>query len=926
MPLTLVMALGLMFCEPGKTLDPVVDAPAVDTGKAAAIVVVEAPGSLLPTDTGLVKIAVRDSADSLPLAGARLFVSSTQFKILSATGDGNFATDSVPIDGQISFRIFSSTPGNGTVTIRVVSGEKQRSRTVSVIVTEKPVAPKVVEQFPTSLVARDTARLTLTVLDSAQERPLPNAVVTLTSAFFTIHPDAGSGTLADDTTGSDGRIAFRLAAGVSGAGTLQARVRTAAGITRNYTYTLTVNEAPGAERPRKMVFTALRSTLRADGSDSTELRVLVKDDNNNPLAGEKLRFTATGGLVRANATTDDWGRASTFLVSERANKTVVVTATLEKTGATAQQTVSFDGVAISISPDKQVLMQNTPNPVIFELRDGGNVPMSGDSLEVTIQGAYRDWSGDALGSRTDTVVVVTDTKGQFRGSFTRQSAGNVILSARALGARTVDTVIFTNNSLTLSLAGGKTSLTGNGIDQITINAVLRDGSNNGLDGRELRWTTTFGDFTGAPFTTTSGGNSSITLRAPKGSGLATVNVEAYTKGTGDARTLLASGNITIPVRALKVERLELKVTPDNIPVKVGEARLVAKAYDSADNVMNGVLIGFRLVRGAGGGDETITPPIDYSKAGTAEATIKAGGVISLYQGVKIAAVALDISGSDTLVIASSDTVGLTVSGPPHKVSIGVNIEKGLNPEDGTFGLPTAAVVTDVNGNLVADGTPVNFSTSPIASLYPTPTYTLTNTHPYYVFGTDSIWHYFPWTDYNNNGRLDPGEPSSRYNSSRPARGEDMDGNGVVNLAPEDFTDWNGNGVWDSANAEPLIPGLQPDSTGQRPFVDFNRNGIRDLEEDYTDLNGNGTCDCTGKRDANGYLWERMWNTTVPNRPFPGDAAVGIQKQVSTLGGKAVTQVIYVQTLANRIEVRITAEADGIRASVDAILPVVKSEE
>src|SRR5690606_19448813 len=239
-----------------------------------------------------------------------------------------------------------------------------------------------------------------------------------------------------------------------------------------------------------------------------------------------------------------------------------------------------------------------------------------------------------------------------------------------------------------------------GTDQVTLTATLTKEDNSAIPNAELRWTTTFGTFTSTPFTTTSGdGKSTLVLKSPKGSGLALVNVEAYAV-SGANRTLQASGNLNIPVKALKVARLELKVTPDNIPVKTGETRLVAQAFDSAHNVMSGVLVSFRMVKGAGGGDEVITPPIDYTKAGQAEATLKAGGVISLYRGVKLAAVALDISNGDTLIIASSDTVGLTISGPPHRISVGVNILKGENPNDGTFALPTAAVVTDVNGNLV----------------------------------------------------------------------------------------------------------------------------------------------------------------------------------------------------------------------------------
>jgi hypothetical protein len=291
--------------------------------------------------------------------------------------------------------------------------------------------------------------------------------------------------------------------------------------------------------------------------------------------------------------------------------------------------------------------------------------------------------------------------------------------------------------------------------------------------------------------------------------------------------------------------------------------------------------------------------------------------------VKLAAVALDVSGSDTLVIASSDTVGLTISGPPHRISVGVNILKGENPNDGTFALPTAAVVTDVNGNLVADGTPVNFSTTPVAAIHWYVTWRGIDVFPYYSI-SDTLPYYLPWTDYNNNGKLEADETPSVLDSTRPARGEDADGNGYI-LRGEEFSDWNGNGKWDSVNAEPMISVLIGDSI-RTTYVDFNRNGIRDADEDYFDANGNGTCDCAGKKNAAGAYYEVNYFGSMPSHPFPGEVSVGIPRQIATDAGKAATKITYVQSMARIVRVRVTAESNGVTSTVDVDLPIVKDDE
>ncbi|MDB5049502.1 MAG: putative invasin [Fibrobacteres bacterium] len=926
LPPVLLMALALMFCEPGKSLDPtqpvITDPTPTDTGKVAKIEIISAPASVLPTDTATISVAISDSANG-ELIKAKLTITSTQFSILSASANKELVLDSVPADGKATFRIAGSAPGNGTVNVKVTSGNKIRNLSIPVIITEKPVAPIVMETLPSSVAAKETTMVAFTIVDSLQEKPLANAVVTATSANFSIFGLKSADTMSTDTTGPDGKVSYRIyTTMVSGAGTLQVKVKTAAGISRSASYTITISQDSTKDRPRKMVFTAMRSSLRADGTDSTQLTVLVKDDNNNPLPNEKLTFTATGGVVRSSATTDAWGMAFTTLKSERVNKTVIVTATLEKTGATAQQSVSFDGVTINILPGKRVLMTDSLDPVVFELRDGGNVPISGDSLEIVAKGAT---GGFGQTGGPDSLLVVTDTKGQYHTSITSHTAKDLYIVARALGSKTEDTVTFSNKILTLTAS--KASISGDGVDQVAVTVSLKDGNTVPMQDAEIRWTTTFGSFATAPFTATDGaGKSSIILKSPRGSGLAIVNVEAYTK-SGANRELAASGNIMIPVKALKVARIVLKVTPDNIPVKTGETRLIAVAYDSANNYMAGVLVGFKMIKGAGGGDETITPPVDYTKAGQAEATFKAGGVISLYRGVKLAAVALDISGTDTLEIASSDTIGLTVSGPPHRISVGVNILKGENPNDGTFSLPTAAVVTDVNGNLVADGTPVNFSTTPIAAFYFGESWKPTNDWPYYTLG-DTVWYRLPWTDYNSNKKLDADEEVSEFDLTRtkPYRGEDRDGNGVINLPPETFIDINNNGIWDATNAEPLVQSPTDTSRAAPGFVDFNKNGIRDTTEFFYDYNGDGICQCTGQRDASGNLYEATYFGSTANHPFPGEVSVGIPRSVASAGGKSVTKITYVQSMARTVEVRVTAESNGIQSFVDVWLPIVKDDK
>ncbi len=952
-PLTALAASAIWFCDPGSSLNPA--APGAGNGKVPLVSATISQATILPdTDTATVHVIVTDSATGDPLSGATVLFNTGLFTLLDATGTSPLQLDTVPAGGAFAFKLVSGNPGAGQVVITVLNGNIKRTDTVKVFVTERPVAPLVSLVYASQIKETDTAKVTVTVLDSVNAMPLQDALVAVSSSFFKILKAGSSDTLTSDTTQSDGTLQFRVLASDSGSGNITVHVTTAAGKQHTTNFTITVTGNPTVDRSRNMVFTVLKPTLKADGSDATQLKVVVKDANNNPMVGEKIVFTATGGLVLPQAVTDSFGTAYGTLVSERANKTVVVTATLVlpdgSSSLTAQQSVTFSGVTVSINTSKKVAMRDSVVTVTFAFLDANSSPMSGDTLDISAADVYRGF-GQRLSSSpaVDSELVVADNRGQYQTTVTSQSAGSVIIQANGLGAQDADTIVFTNNSMTLSAS--KSSIVGNGQDQATLTANLVDGSGNPINSAQLKWTTTFGNFTTTPFTSTSNGKSSIVLQSPNGSGIATVDVEAQ-----DASgALIASGTITVRVTALPVHKLVLTVSPDNIAVKIGQATMTAVAYDSADNVMTGVLIGFRMIKGAGGGDEVISPPAAYTLSGVAQATFTAGGVISLYQGVKLAAVALSIAGNDTLVIASSDTLGVTVSGPPAKVSIGANINKGVNPDDGTFALPVAAVVTDINGNLVADGTPVNFGVIPIAAnILQTKNFIYTDTWPYYAFNTDTTLIPLPWTDYNNNGKLDPGEPASFYNSNNPARGEDKDGNGVINFPPETFADLNGDGVWTQANAEPMIVHNVTDSVGrfvsaETTFVDYNHDGLRESMEPFY-RNGfiyvdsslikylpsdssyrpfipgvTPPCKCAGQTDANGNLYEITYFDSPYNHPFPGDVAVGIDKQTGTLAGKALTKITYVQTDAWIVSVRVTAESNGIRSYVD-ILPLPKIKE
>jgi hypothetical protein len=279
----------------------------------------------------------------------------------------------------------------------------------------------------------------------------------------------------------------------------------------------------------------------------------------------------------------------------------------------------------------------------------------------------------------------------------------------------------------------------------------------------------------------------------------------------------------------------------------------------------------------------------------------------------------------------SDTIKFTIAGPPHDITIRTNINSGIDYKDGTFGLPCASLVTDVNGNPVADGTEVTFS-SKISGWWfmrlgahfdP-----VSGTNDYKVF-TDSVWDYLPFEDFNENVRNDAGE--DRNGDGVASRGEDLDGDGLFTRGPT-YIDINHNGKRDYLTGDIVEPGIWARDSQNNPvfrYADFNGNGVCDTYEPLSWPNATMTDDeytalldqYKAAHHGKGYDFD-----TYPiNGIADPHTAVSIVRTMQTTGGKATNTIMYGQSDAWRVEIMVWAESMGIKTTSPAqlVLPIIK---
>ena len=163
---------------------------------------------------------------------------------------------------------------------------------------------------------------------------------------------------------------------------------------------------------------------------------------------------------------------------------------------------------------------------------------------------------------------------------------------------------------------------------------------------------------------------------------------------------ITSAEFQLYFRADVISYIKLSGSPEVISTNGDRASIIAVAYDSMDNLIKDAYITFNLIDGPGGGEYLDPAIVTTGIDGSAETYLISGPIPSEYHGVKV--VAGDFS------TIKSDTIQFTIAGPPHNITIRSNIGT-LTKYQSTYGKNVAAIVTDVNGNPVADGTEVTFS-------------------------------------------------------------------------------------------------------------------------------------------------------------------------------------------------------------------------
>jgi adhesin/invasin len=661
------------------------------------------------------------------------------------------------------------------------------------------------------------------------------------------------------------------------------------------------NVLPGKEQPvdsiRNLRIFSSRTQLRADNSDMATITVILTKEGNNPATGDVIRFSSNLGIIGEKAIVDANGRATVTLHSVPVNGTCRVTALAEGRNLTASTELLFSGLELQLIPEKIDHRIGEDAIINAVLKDGSGNPIGGDKVDFILAGL----SGATFNNGEPAYSVVLNPAGTVQIRVRSTSAGSVQIKGKSLNTADSVSLNFSNN--TLSVTTDKSAIGINSGDSIRVTATYVNGSNQPVTNALIRFAASAGTLTGATATTDGAGKASVFIKSASFAGSATVQASA---AAGTAQT-------QVQFLAAIAAKIVLQATPDNIVINGGSSTLRAEITDNKGNRVDGQEVTFRILTGPGGG-ETLPKPVALAQNGIALSQIFSGSVPSAYRGVTVEAKAG----------AVADTTKITFSGPARTITISrpeddsVTVPEGGDLNATTFSFNVGAVVQDINGNPVADGTEVHFGavvtgmavvrrlndgwtglgTSGAGSVERKPRY-------------KNFYQDIPFEDINNNKAWDPGiDLNLDGNPSVAVRGEDINGDGAFDWNANQHTYWydfNNNGICDSGVPEEPNPFLVPlDSV--YIFHDLNNDGVMNGSEV---LNGGSCNDQPASRDFPFHFWETR--RFLDDLPFTeNDFAVVIPASAVTKGGIADVQISYPRQLAQRLFVTVNAEVNGIR--------------
>lgn len=365
-----------------------------------------------------------------------------------------------------------------------------------------------------------------------------------------------------------------------------------------------------------------KNEVVADGNDSVTMTATVRDAKGNLLNDVMVTFNVNSAEAKLSQTeVNSHDGIATATLTSLKNGDYRVTASVSS-GSQANQQVNFIGdqstAALTLSvPSGDITVTNTaPQYMTATLQDKNGNPLKDKEITFSMPNDVASKFSISNGGKG-----MTDSNGVAIASLTGTLAGTHMIMARLANSNVSDaqpmTFVADKDRAVVVLQTSKAEIIGNGVDETTLTATVKDPSNHPVAGITVNFT--MPQDVAANFTlenngiaiTQANGEAHVTLKGKK-AGTHTVTATLGNNNTSDSQPVTF-------VADKASAQVVLQISKDEITGNgVDSATLTATVKDQFDNEVNNLPVTFSSASSG----LTLTPGVsNTNESGIAQATL-----------------------------------------------------------------------------------------------------------------------------------------------------------------------------------------------------------------------------------------------------------------------------------------------------------------
>ena len=365
-----------------------------------------------------------------------------------------------------------------------------------------------------------------------------------------------------------------------------------------------------------------KNEVVADGNDSATMTATVRDAKGNLLNDVMVTFNVNSAEAKLSQTeVNSHDGIATATLTSLKNGDYRVTASVSS-GSQANQQVNFIGdqstAALTLSvPSGDITVTNTaPQYMTATLQDKNGNPLKDKEITFSVPNDVASKFSISNGGKG-----MTDSNGVAIASLTGTLAGTHMITARLANSNVSDaqpmTFVADKDRAVVVLQTSKAEIIGNGVDETTLTATVKDPSNHPVAGITVNFT--MPQDVAANFTlenngiaiTQANGEAHVTLKVKK-AGTHTVTATLGNNNTSDSQPVTFVADKTSAQVVLQMSKDE--ITGNG----VDNATLTATVKDQFDNEVNNLPVTFSSASSG----LTLTPGVsNTNESGIAQTTL-----------------------------------------------------------------------------------------------------------------------------------------------------------------------------------------------------------------------------------------------------------------------------------------------------------------